>query len=102
MKRPLLILALLFSSIFPLSAQTRLGTVPRSINRVIHRCDRRVQAELPISIHQDNLWEALTGWPETAIFAGGRTYTRPIEVLVALVALFETGEIALQMIVGDV
>ena len=33
MKRPLLILALLFSSIFSLSAQTRLGTVPRSINR---------------------------------------------------------------------
>ena len=33
MKSPLLILALLFSSIFPLSAQTRLGTVPRSINR---------------------------------------------------------------------
>ena len=33
MKRHLLILALLFSSIFPLSAQTRLGTVPRSINR---------------------------------------------------------------------
>ena len=33
MKSPLLILALLFSSIFSLSAQTRLGTVPRSINR---------------------------------------------------------------------
>ena len=72
------------------------------VRPVIHRCNRRVQAELPISIHQDNLWEALTGWPETAIFAGGRTYTRPIEVLVALVALFETGEIAPQMIVGGV
>ena len=33
MKRPLIIFALLFSSIFSLSAQTRLGTVPRSINR---------------------------------------------------------------------
>ena len=33
MKRHLLILVLLFSSIFSLSAQTRLGTVPRSINR---------------------------------------------------------------------
>ena len=33
MKRSLIILALLFSSIFSLSAQTRLGTVPRSINR---------------------------------------------------------------------
>ena len=33
MKRPLLILAFLFSSIISLSAQTRLGTVPRSINR---------------------------------------------------------------------
>lgn len=33
MKSPLLILALLFSSIFSLSAQTRLGTTPRIINR---------------------------------------------------------------------
>ena len=33
MKRPLIIFALLFSSILSLSAQTRLGTVPRSINR---------------------------------------------------------------------
>ena len=77
-------------------------THQKDLRTVIHCCDRRVQAELPISIHQDNLWEALTGWPETAIFAGGRTYTRPIEVLVALVALFETGEIAPQMIVGGV
>lgn len=33
MKRPLIIFVLLFSGIFSLSAQTRLGTVPRSINR---------------------------------------------------------------------
>ena len=33
MKRPLIIFVLLFSSILSLSAQTRLGTVPRSINR---------------------------------------------------------------------
>lgn len=33
MKSPLIILTLLFSSIFSLSAQTRLGTAPRSINR---------------------------------------------------------------------